>query len=238
MKFDIYLKRCVLASLLFLVFGAWRLMDTANGELRGLRSAVIFEVDTQVSAARKNATDEIDKQADAVLDEVAVTRKALLAKVSSEAMQTRLDAGILIEYALDEMRDVNDTLDKQATAALALADRHATIIENQAASVTTPVANIADQVKEQLPLILDCDHNPDCFFNRYVGASKGFEQTMLAVGKAAPAFASTAVETEKHIDGIAADAHKVADKFVAPATVWDRLKAVFEYVLLLAGRFI
>jgi len=36
-------------------------------------------------------------------------------------------------------------------------------------------AAVAAQIDDSLPMFLDCDHNPDCLFNRYVGVSRGIE---------------------------------------------------------------
>jgi hypothetical protein len=33
------------------------------------------------------------------------------------------------------------------------------------------------------PLWLDCEYNPDCLFNRYVGSSKGIERAALNFGQ-------------------------------------------------------
>jgi len=42
-------------------------------------------------------------------------------------------------------------------------------------------ASIAAQADAAAPMFLDCDHNPDCLFNRYVGASKGIERASVNV---------------------------------------------------------
>ena len=44
-------------------------------------------------------------------------------------------------------------------------------------------ASIAKQVDDAAPLWLDCEYNPDCLFNRYVGASKGIERAALNFGQ-------------------------------------------------------
>jgi len=44
-------------------------------------------------------------------------------------------------------------------------------------------AAITAQVNASLPLFLDCDHNVDCVFNRYVGASRGIERAALNFGQ-------------------------------------------------------
>jgi len=44
--------------------------------------------------------------------------------------------------------------------------------------------SITAQVNDALPMFLDCDHNSDCMFNRYVGASRGIERAAFNIGKA------------------------------------------------------
>jgi hypothetical protein len=62
------------------------------------------------------------------------------------------------------------------------------------------------------PLFLDCDHNPDCAFNRFVGFSSGAEQAALSLGRAAPLMTSEAVKAEKHFENIAAAADRFVDR--------------------------
>ncbi len=89
-------------------------------------------------------------------------------------------------------------------------------------------ANITGQVADAAPLWLDCDHNPNCAFNRYVGVARGVEQMALAWGKAAPGLTVSADKFLFHFAGITADAHTFTTKFVAPrpfsAKFWDGVK--------------
>lgn len=52
-------------------------------------------------------------------------------------------------------------------------------------------AAITAQVNGALPSFLDCDHNADCAFNRYVGASRGIERAALNFGQASNDFRGT-----------------------------------------------
>jgi hypothetical protein len=54
--------------------------------------------------------------------------------------------------------------------------------------VTEHAGNVLKQVDEAAPLFLDCDHNADCLFNRYVGTSKGIERAAENFGQASEDF--------------------------------------------------
>ncbi len=43
-----------------------------------------------------------------------------------------------------------------------------------------------------LPLLLDCDHNPDCLHNRYVGTARSAEGAAVALERAAASIERTA----------------------------------------------
>jgi hypothetical protein len=67
-----------------------------------------------------------------------------------------------------------------------------------------------------LPLFLDCDHNADCVFNRYVGASRGIERAASNFGKASTDISSAlpqAITTWQSIgvnaNGIAANVNQL-----------------------------
>jgi hypothetical protein len=65
-------------------------------------------------------------------------------------------------------------------------------------------------VNASLPLFLDCDHNPDCIFNRYVGASKGVEQAALNFGAASGTFSAALPGFVKNADSLVADSAATA----------------------------
>ncbi|HWP84638.1 MAG TPA: hypothetical protein VNN17_05575 [Terriglobia bacterium] len=58
--------------------------------------------------------------------------------------------------------------------------------------VTGQAAQIESQVSEALSLSLDCDHNADCFHNRWVGAARGIEQASLSLAAMAGAWGEAA----------------------------------------------
>src|SRR5581483_8628936 len=79
----------------------------------------------------------------------------------------------------DADRRIGDTLDR-ADRALGTVDQLRTDLK----PTLDHAGAISAQVDEALPLFLDCDHNADCVFNRYVGASRGIELAASNFGKA------------------------------------------------------
>lgn len=56
------------------------------------------------------------------------------------------------------------------------------------------------QIQEAAPLFLDCDHNVDCAFNRYVGVSKAAEATMVDISSSVPTFIDIADKVGQNIE--------------------------------------
>jgi hypothetical protein len=127
----------------------------------------------------------------AIPGEIAVTRRELLA----EARATRRDLLARTErqvaaLRIDTMTQVSamrETADRRVGDTLARADAALETVNSLRQDLKPALdhsAAITAQVDESLPLFLDCDHNPDCVFNRYVGASKGIERAALNFGEA------------------------------------------------------
>jgi hypothetical protein len=100
-------------------------------------------------------------------------------------------------------------------------------------------AAITTQVNGALPLYLDCDHNPDCVFNRYVGVSKGVERASQNFGQmsqdvrgALPPMIKTwsrigldVSGTAANVDGITADVHTMTTAATKRKTFWGKVWA-------------
>jgi hypothetical protein len=118
--------------------------------------------------------------------------------VSSELDRTRGSLTVLVSAEMDKTRgslsSATDTLDNRLeviqrdlngqilTAGSNLNDRikdfHVTLETS-----LRPINAITSQAAGVAPLFLDCDHNADCLFNRWVGVGRGIEQTSESVGK-------------------------------------------------------
>lgn len=103
------------------------------------------------------------------------------------------------------------------------------------ASVAKPLSESVQQVDAALPDFLDCfadgAGNPNCLYNRYVGIAGDSEQTMRAVREAAPRVAAAVEGMTEDGHKITADAVKVADKYTAPPTWWERIEAYSDSII-------
>ena len=79
------------------------------------------------------------------------------------------------------------------------------------------------QVENAAPLFLDCDHNPDCIFNRYVGVAKATENTMQDVSASVPRFLAIAGSVGENVEAgsrkyleVAQDTHVFITRMTPP----------------------
>lgn len=151
----------LLAALTALAVAAVRVVQAIPGEIDGTRAAIVSEADAtrrDLSKQLHDLTVRSDRQA-----------TALRVETLAEVDQFRQTADRRLGDTLARADAVLETLDATRR------DLKSTL-ENSAA--------ITAQVNDALPLFLDCDHNPDCVFNRYVGASKGIERAAMNFGQA------------------------------------------------------
>ena len=115
----------------------------------------------------------------AVIAELQATRTDLLTR--SERQLTAIRKDVIAQAA--EMRE---TADRRIGDTLSRADSALDTVNALRQDLKPTLDHssaITAQVQDSLPLFLDCDHNPDCVFNRYVGASKGIERAALNFGQ-------------------------------------------------------
>lgn len=109
------------------------------------------------------------------------------------------------------------------------------------ATATGKASDIATHIDDALPPFTDCAYlddsgspiggNPDCVFNRYQGASKAFENTMIAIGKAAPGVSTSA-------EGISQSVAKEAASLTKPQTFWQGFKSWLLIISRCIGFFL
>ena len=165
---------------------AARAADAVPGELAATRLMLAAEADlarvqavVQVEAARKEALALVDRQSTA-------WRKELAGQV--EAIRT--------------------TFDNRAGELAPIADRVAAVVEGIRGDwkpVLEHAGSVAGQVDAAAPLFLDCEYNPDCVFNRYVGAAQGIETAARNVGVASGTLNAALPGFVKSADALAAD---------------------------------
>jgi len=151
-------------SVLLLVRTATAVVATTPGQIQATRAALLAETQAargdfigQMESARRDLLGRTERQAAAlrgdVMGEVSEIRKAADRRVGDTL--GRVDTAL---GKIEELRgDLKPTLDHSAS--------------------------LTKQVDDAAPLFLDCESNPDCVFNRYVGASKGIERAALNFGQ-------------------------------------------------------
>jgi len=209
----------------------WAVAALPN-EIQATRSALVGEI----AAARVDLTKQI---ADSRRDLLALTERqadGLRKDAMSEAEQIRATAD----------RRLGDTLSRVDTA-LATVDA----LRQDLKPSLDHTAAIAAQVDDAMPLYLDCDHNPDCVFNRYVGVSKGVERASANFGQmsqdvrgALPPMLQTwsrigvdVSATAGNVDGITADVHTMTAVAAKPKTFWGKVWAGIVVTSRFAGLF-
>jgi ABC-type transporter Mla subunit MlaD len=149
-----------------------------------------------VEAARKDLTAQVESARQDVLTRSERQSAAFRTEVMTEVAEIRKMAD----------RRLGDTLARADTAlgtVEALRRDLKPVLDNSAA--------ITAQVNASLPLFLDCDHNVDCVFNRYVGASKGIERAALSFGQASTTFSSALPGFVRNADSLVADSAATAN---------------------------
>ena len=93
------------------------------------------------------------------------------------------DVDVMAAWSVDRLRN---TADRRVGDSLARVDTALGEIEQirgDLQPILVHTASVTKQVDDAAPLFLDCEYNPDCVFNRYVGASKGIERAALNFGQ-------------------------------------------------------
>lgn len=161
----------------------------------------LAEIPAQIQGARADLNRQLT-----------ATRRDLLVRADRQASALRSDT-------LAEIDRIRETADRRIGDTLARADtalQSVAALESDVKPTLDRSAAIAAQVDSALPLFLDCDQNPDCVFNRYVGASKSFEkasqnfaQTSADFRSSVPAMLSTWQSIGNNVAGTAANINRL-----------------------------
>jgi hypothetical protein len=166
-------------------------------EIECTRAALV----NQVEATRRELTLQI-----------AAARQDVLGRAERQAAAVRMDV-------MAEAAGFREAADRRLGDTLERADRALGTVEALRQDLKPTLessAAMTAQVNDALPLFLDCDHNADCVFNRYVGASRGIERAASNFGKASTDISSAlpqAITTWQSIgvnaNGIAANVNQL-----------------------------
>jgi hypothetical protein len=220
----------LLASLVGLVVYAILLVRNAIAVVSALPAGIERSIREQGDETRKAALSAITDTRREALAEITRTRGDLLARVDRLTDISERSIADLSERADRHLATLNTTV------ALNLGRANDSIAEvsGVAAGVRPALENagrITAQVNDALPLYLDCDHNPDCVFNRYVGVAQSTEKAMRAVAMTAPGTLKSVESTASSVASIARSWEKQTPLYVR-ALGWLgglglKLKAIF-----------
>lgn len=154
--------------------------------------------------------------------------------LASELENTRAelkDTTLLLDSRLASIQDdlnthllvVGDSLDARADALQLSID-----------SILQPMASVATELEEAAPMFLDCEFNPNCFFNRWVGMGQGIERASYATADMAeaardfmknefPILIDSSVKISDNIEKGTGHLAVVAEKLATPAPWYQRI---------------
>jgi len=179
----------------------------------------------------------------ALIAEIAATRSDLIQQIAASRRDVMAEAAA-VRTTTD--RRLGDTLSRVDTA-LATVES----LRHDLKPSLDGAAAITSQIGDALPLYLDCDHNPDCVFNRYVGVSKGIERASANFGQMSqdvrgvlPPMLKTWSQigagvsaTTVNVDGITADVHTMTTAATKPKSFWGKVWAGITVTSRFAGLF-
>jgi hypothetical protein len=172
----------LLAALTGLAIQAALLLRAATGAARGVTVAISGEL----QATRTGMLREVAGARGDLTSQIASIRRDLLGRTEREVAALRTDlfgqVAALRTDAMGEVGQIRATADRRVGDTLERVDTALGKVEELRGDLKPAIdhaASVTKQVDDAAPLFLDCDSNPDCIFNRYVGASKGIERAAM-----------------------------------------------------------
>jgi len=218
----------LLAASTGLVLEATLLVHAATQATRGATAAISAEL----RATRADLNAQLAATREGLTGEIATTRRNLLAsadrQIGTLLRDTLREVDTLRTDVVGEVDQIRATADRRVGDALARTDTAIATVQGLREDVKPLLAHagsVAKQVDDSAPLFLDCEFNPDCFFNRYVGASKGIERAAMNFGQMSLDFQNalpTAIKTWEQIGGNVAGITDNVNRLTKPRW-YDRL---------------
>jgi hypothetical protein len=147
------------------------------------RSALTNLVDTKLTSIQSTLSNELKLARNLVHTELDQTRQSLTTLVSSELTQTR-GSILSISSTLDSrLSSIQSDLSTNLSRANLNLETQLTDFNGTLRFTLAPVTSLTAKLNDTAPLFLDCDHNADCLFNRWVGMSRGVEELAISSGK-------------------------------------------------------
>ena len=143
-------------------------------------TTAVNAVPVEIDSTRAALVAQIESTHRDLIQQVTAARQDVLGRTERQAAALRMDV-------MAEAAGFRETADRRLGDTLARADRALGTVDalrQDLKPTLEQTAAITAQVSDAMPLFLDCDHNPDCVFNRYVGASRGIELAANNFGKA------------------------------------------------------
>jgi hypothetical protein len=203
----------LLASLIGLVVYALLLVREATAVISALPAGIERQIREQGQATRDTALAAITDTRREALAEIARTRTELLARVDRLTDVSERSIADLTARADRQLALLNATV----ASNLGRANNSIAEVSGVASGVRPALENagrITAQVNDALPLYLDCDHNPDCVFNRYVGVAQSTEKAMRAVAATTPGTLKSVESTAASVASIARSWEKQTPLYV------------------------
>jgi hypothetical protein len=169
------LSCALLAALTGLAVQAVLLLHAATGAVRALPMAASAEL----QATRAALVGQIEATRVDLSAQVEAVRKDLLARADGQLTALQAQSFQQIAATRDAAdRRLGDTLSRVDTALGKVEE-----LRGDLRPTLDHAARITKQVDDAAPMFFDCEFNPDCVFNRYVGVSKGIEQAAINFGQ-------------------------------------------------------
>jgi hypothetical protein len=143
-------------------------------------TAVAVAIPVEIECTRVALVNQVESTRRDLNLQVTAARQEVLGKTERQAAALRTDV-------MAEVAGFRETADRRLGDTLTRADRALGTVESLRLDLKPTLdhsAAITAQIDDALPLFVDCDHNSDCVFNRYVGASRGIERAAFNFGKA------------------------------------------------------